>query len=148
MKILIPEDFKEFLRLLRANEVEYLLIGGYAVGYYGYPRPTADMDIWISRSRENARKVFAVLNQFGFSSSELSPEIFMREKAIVRMGVAPFRLEIITFIDGVDFEQCYREKQIAEIEEVEVNIISLKQLKINKKASGRLKDLSDLENLP
>lgn len=148
MKILIPKDFKEFLKLLRENKVEYLLIGGYAVSYYGYPRPTGDMDIWISHSRENAEKVVSALNQFGFTSPELSIDVFMQEKSIVRMGVAPFRLELITFIDGVDFKQCYKEKKTAVIEEIEIDLISLKHLKINKKASGRLKDLNDLENLP
>lgn len=147
MKIQIPKDFREFLKLLKENEVQYLLIGGYAVGYYGYPRPTGDMDIWISRSRENAEKIVSVLNQFGFSAPELSVELFTQEKSIVRMGVAPFRLEIITFIDGVDFAECYSEKHLGVIDEVEVNFISLKHLKINKKASGRLKDLNDLENL-
>lgn len=144
----LPEDFKEFLKLLKENEVEYLLVGGYAVGFYGYPRPTGDMDIWISNSKENARKVFDVLVEFGFSSSDLSPKLFAQEKSIVRMGVPPFKLEIITFIDGVEFHKCYQERKLANIDSVEVNLISLENLKINKKASGRLKDLNDLENLP
>ena len=148
MKIRLPEDFREFLRLLKKNEVEYLLVGGYAVGFYGYPRPTGDMDIWISNTRENAEKVTRVLNDFGFSSPELSAELFTLEKSIVRMGVPPFKLEIITFIDGVGFEKCFAKKLTAEIDDVEVNLISLEDLKINKKASGRLKDLNDLENLP
>ncbi len=148
MKILIPKDFREFLKLLRTNEVEYLLIGGYAVGFYGYARPTADLDVWVARSRRNAEKIVAALKQFGFASPALSVELFTREKAIVRMGVAPFRLEMITFIDGVDFSECYEEKQTVKFEETEVDVIGLKHLKINKKASGRLKDLNDLENLP
>lgn len=148
MKIRLPEDFREFLKLLKENKVEYLLVGGYAVGFYGYPRPTGDMDIWISNKRENAEKVNLVLNEFGFSSPELSAELFMLEKSIVRMGVPPFKLEIITFIDGVEFEKCFSEKTTAEIDGVEVNLISLENLKTNKKASGRLKDLNDLENLP
>ncbi|MCA1637358.1 MAG: hypothetical protein LC768_03320 [Acidobacteria bacterium] len=81
MKIQIPKDFREFLKLLKENEVEYLLIGGYAVGYYGYPRPTGDMDIWISRSYQNAKKIVSVLNQFGFTASELSVELFTQEKS-------------------------------------------------------------------
>lgn len=124
------------------------MVGGYAVGYYGYPRPTGDMDIWISRSRENAEKVVAVLEKFGFSSPELTIDLFTLEKSIVRMGVAPFKLEIITFIDGVEFSKCFSDKVSAAIDGVEVNLISLPNLKINKKSSGRLKDLNDLENLP
>lgn len=148
MKIRLPEDFREFLRLLKEINVEYLLVGGYAVGFYGYPRPTGDMDIWVSNKQENAEKVNLVLNKFGFSSPELSAELFTLEKSIVRMGVPPFKLEIITFIDGVEFEKCYSEKTLAEIDGVEVDLISLENLKINKKASGKLKDLNDLENLP
>jgi hypothetical protein len=147
-KIQLPEDFREFLILLKANDVEYLLVGGYAVGFYGYPRPTGDMDIWISNTQQNAEKIKTVLDKFGFSSPELSVELFTQEKSIVRMGVPPFKLEIITYIDGVKFEKCYAEKVTSEIDETEVNLISLENLKINKKASGRLKDLNDLENLP
>lgn len=134
--------------MLKENKVEYLLVGGYAVGFYGYPSPTGDMDIWISRTPENAEKVVVVLEHFGFSSPELTVELFTLKKSIVRMGVAPFKLEIITYIDGVEFAKCFAEKNVAEIDGVEVNLISLTNLKINKKASGRLKDLSDLENLP
>lgn len=148
MKIRLPKDFREFLKLLGENEVEYLLIGGYAVGFYGYPRPTGDMDIWISNERKNAEQVCLVLDEFGFSSPELSAELFTLEKSIVRIGVPPFKLKIITFIDGVEFEKCFSEKVTAVIDSVEVNLISLENLKINKKASGRFKDLNDLENLP
>lgn len=143
----LHRDFKEFLRLLKANEVEYLLVGGYAVGFYGYPRPTGDMDIWVSRNSENAQKVVAVLREFGFSSSDLSPELFTLEKSIVRMGVPPFKLEIITFIDGVTFDECFENRNVSEIDGVPVDLISLHHLKINKKAAGRPKDINDLENL-
>jgi len=144
----IPQDFKEFLKLLNENKAEYLLIGGYAVGYYGYPRPTGDMDIWIKISEENAEKVLKSLEQFGFASPQLTKELFLQDKRIVRMGVPPFRLEVSTYIDGVEFDECFAEKEIVKFDEVSVNLISLKQLKINKKASGRYKDLNDLENLP
>jgi hypothetical protein len=80
----IPKDFKEFLKLLNANNVKYLLIGGYAVGYYGYPRPTGDMDIWIRIDEENAEKTVKALNEFGFSSPELTKELLLKEKQIVK----------------------------------------------------------------
>lgn len=146
--IQIPKDFIEFIRLLNEHEVRYLLVGGYAVGIYGYPRPTADMDIWISNSPENAGRVVAALKRFGFTSPDFSPALFEGEKNIVQMGVAPLKLEIITFIDGVGFDECYLEKEVKEIGGLSVSIISLNHLKVNKKASGRLKDLNDLENLP
>src|SRR4030095_10376214 len=105
--IRLPQDLKEFLRSLEANSVEYLLVGRYAVCLYGYPRPTGDMVVWISRDPANATKVFETLVQFGFNSPELTVELFTLEKSVVRMGVAPFKLEVITYIDGVTFKDCY-----------------------------------------
>jgi hypothetical protein len=144
-KIRLQADLKEFLRLLGSNRVEYLLIGGYAVGYYGYPRPTGDLDVWIAISPENARRVVSALSEFGFTAS---PEKFLEENSVVRMGVPPFRLEILTTIDGVNFSECYAARNTVVIDEVELDLINLSHLRVNKKASGRLKDLSDLENLP
>lgn len=146
--ILLPQDFKEFLKLLNAKQAEYLLIGGYAVGFYGYPRPTGDMDIWISATPENAGKVIAALEEFTSAPLDLPVDLFLKENSIVRMGTPPFRLEVITSISGVSFEECYSERVTAMIDETEVSIINLRHLKINKKASGRFKDLNDLENLP
>ena len=148
MDIELPDDFKEFLKLLNAQEVEYLLIGGYAVGYYGYPRVTADIDIWIAINPQNAAKVVAALKDFGFDLPELSSELFLKENQIIRMGIPPLRIEITTGISGVDFHDCYAERQTVVLDDVEVKLISLKHLKINKRASGRHKDLNDLENLP
>lgn len=143
----LPPDFKEFLQLLNSHQVEYLLIGGYAVGYHGYPRATADMDIWIAMHLQNAEKMVTVLEEFGFGATELSPELFLKENQVIRMGVPPIRLELLTTISGVTFEKCYRERVVDLLDDVQVNIISLENLKINKKASGRYKDLNDLENL-
>ena len=144
----LPQDFKEFLKLLNSNNIKYLLIGGYAVGYHGYPRATVAMDIWISIDVENVKKIIKVINEFGFNDPQLTSETFLTQKKVVRMGVPPIRLEILSEIDGIDFEESYQKKIIDFIDEVEINIIDLESLKINKKASGRLKDLSDLEYLP
>lgn len=144
----LPPDFKEFLQLLNAYQVEYLLIGGYAVGYHGYPRATADMDIWIALNPANANSVVAALKSFGFDLPELSADLFLKEDQIVRMGVPPVRLEIVTTISGVNFDECYDERVVDILDGVEVNLISLQHLKMNKQASGRYKDLNDLENLP
>ena len=146
--IRLPNDFKDFLKLLNANRVEYLLIGGYAVGYYGYPRATGDMDIWVAVNPENADKIVVALKKFGFAVPELSAELFLRQNQIVRMGLPPMRIELTTTISGVNFEECYPARVVAELDDVKVNLIDLKHLKINKKASGRYKDLNDLENLP
>src|SRR5262245_27317591 len=144
----LPPDFKEFLQLLSAHQVEYLLIGGYAVAYHGYPRATADMDIWIALNPQNAAKVVAALKAFGFDLPELSPALFLKEGQIIRMGVPPLGIEIATSISGVRFDECYTARVIAILDEVEVNVISLPHLKVNKQAAGRHKDLDDLENLP
>ncbi len=144
----LPSDFKEFLQLLNSMRVEYLLIGGYAVGYHGYPRATADMDIWIAIRRGNAKKIVAALKEFGFDVPELSVELFLKENQIIRMGVPPVKIDIATTISGVTFAECYAERVVDVLDGVKVNIISLRHLKANKKASGRHKDLNDLENLP
>jgi predicted nucleotidyltransferase len=144
----VPPDFKEFLRLLNAHRVEYLLVGGYAVAYHGYPRATADMDIWIAADPENAEKVVAALKEFGFDEPGLSAELFVKEGQMVRMGEPPVRIEIATTISGVVFGDCYRQRVVDVLDGVEVNIISLAHLKANKKAAGRHRDLDDLENLP
>ena len=144
----LPPDFKEFLRLLNAHQIKYLLIGGYAVGYHGYPRATADMDIWIAMNWQNAEKVVAVLKEFGFEAPDLSAQLFMKPSQIIRMGVPPVRIEILTTISGVSFDDCFPERVMDELDGIEVNLISLRHLKINKKAFGRHRDLDDLENLP
>ena len=146
--IRLPPDFKEFLQLLNSHQVEYLLIGGYAVGYHGYPRATADMDVWIAMHPQNAEKVVAALKEFGFDVPKLSVELFLKENQIICMGVPPVKVDIATTISGVTFDECYAERVVDILDDVEVNIISRKHLKANKKASGRLKDLTDLENLP
>ncbi len=143
----LPPDFKEFLQLLNSHQVEYLLIGGYAVGYHGYPRATVDMDIWVGIHPRNAEKIVAVLEEFGFGVTDLSTELFLKENQIIRMGVPPVKLEILTTISGVNFEECYAERIVDELDKVEVSLISLQHLKVNKKASGRHKDLNDLEHL-
>lgn len=146
--IRLPPDFKEFLQLLNAHQVEYLLIGGYAVGYYGYPRATADMDIWIAVNSVNADKIVKALKAFGFDLPALSPSLFLSENQIIRLGEPPIRIEIITSISGMTFEACYAQRVVDTIDGTPANLISLEHLKANKKASGRYKDLNDLENLP
>ena len=148
MDIELPKDFKELLRSLNANGVRYLLIGGYAVGFHGYPRATNDIDIFVAKDLENARRLVKSLNEFGFGTVELSTELFTKDKSIVRMGVEPLKIEFANFISGVEFEEAFEDKIVGVIDEVEISIINLHHLKINKKASGRYKDLDDLENLP
>src|SRR5947199_6707247 len=101
--IQLQVDFKEFLKLLASNKVEYLLIGGYAVGYYGYPRATNDIDVWVRISEVNADRLVLALSDFGFSVPELNRELFLTELNIVRMGRPPLRIEIATTMSGIYF---------------------------------------------
>lgn len=148
MDIELPPDFKDFLKLLRVHGVRYLLIGGYAVGYHGYPRATNDLDIWIAVHPDNAERMTAVLREFGFDLPEVKASLFLQDKHIIRMGESPLRVEVTTAISGVAFDECYADRVVDTFDGVEVNLISLHHLKVNKKASGRYKDLNDLEHLP
>ncbi len=143
----LPDDFRDFLKLCNKKRVKYLLIGGYAVSYYGYPRATADMDIWIELSQINAEKVVNLLKEFGFDVPGLSTELFLDKGKIVRMGYPPIRLEILNDISGVRFDECYPARTMAKIDGITVSVISLDDLKKNKAAAGRLKDLDDLDHL-
>ncbi len=142
-----PRDFKEFLQLLNSNEIEYLVIGGYAVGYHGYPRATGDMDIWIAINEKNALKMVEVLKAFGFDLPEVKKELFLKEEKVIRMGVPPMRLEILTSIDGVRFDTCFKNRVIADFGDFKVNFISKGDLLINKRSSGRPQDLVDFDKL-
>ena len=148
MDLELPNDFKEFLRLLRARGVEYLVVGGWAVIYHGYPRATDDLDVWIAVSPTNAERIVNVFREFGFDVPELSTDLFLKDDSLVRIGVEPVRIEVMTSISGVNFEDCYSGRLETELNEEPVSLINLRHLRQNKKASGRLKDLSDLENLP
>lgn len=145
--IQLPKDFKEFLQLLNSKGIEYLVVGGYAVALYGYPRATGDMDIWVAIGEKNAEKVAEALKEFGFDVPELGKELFLEKNKNIRMGTPPLRIEILTGIDGVEFSTCYKNKQTVKLDDVEVNFISLSDLKANKKASGRHRDIDDLEHL-
>jgi hypothetical protein len=146
-KMQLPPDFKEFLQLLNSHDVEYLVIGGYAIGYHGFPRTTGDIDIWVAINPRNASALVRALKEFGFNMPTLSEDLFLEEGRITQMGVPPMRIEILTKISGVRFEDCYRKRTVADLGGVRANIISREDLKANKRAAGRSKDLNDLDNL-
>ena len=146
--IRLPNDFREFLQLLNDHHVDYLLVGGYAVGYHGYPRATVDLDIWVAVTPRNARNIVMVFKEFGFDVEELKEDLFLKENKIVRIGEPPLRIEVMTSASGVDFDACYEQRIMDTIDGIQVNFINLENLKANKLAAGRHKDLNDLENLP
>ncbi len=146
MKIKLHPDFKEFLSLLNKHDARYLIVGGYAVAFYGYPRATGDMDIWIERSEENVLRLLSVYKDFGVEG--LDKNMFLEKNKVLRLGIPPVRLEILTEISGVNFRECYSQREIVKIDGVPMNIIALEDLKKNKKEAGRYKDMDDLEHLP
>lgn len=143
----LPPDFKEFLQLLDSERIEYLLVGGYAVSYHGYPRPTGDLDIWVAVHPATATKLVHAIGKFGFGNAGVTAEMFMTPGHIVRMGVPPVRIEVMTGITGVEFAHCYARRIQAELDGTPVNIISREDLLANKLAAGRSKDLNDLDHL-
>jgi hypothetical protein len=106
------------------------------------------MDIWIGISKSNAKKLLSVINEFGFVLPEIDEQLFLQKDKVLRMGNAPIRIELLTTISGVDFQTCYNDRIEDTIDGVQVNIIDLENLKKNKKASARFKDLDDFEKLP
>ena len=144
---MLSNEFKEFARLLNDQNVEYLLVGGYAVVFYGYVRFTGDIDFWIHPTKKNASRVVEVLSKFGFGSLDLSIDDFTKDDQIIQLGYPPNRIDIITSVTGLTFSDCYPKRVSFTIEGVDIQTISLEDLKKNKKASGRYKDLDDLENL-
>jgi hypothetical protein len=143
----LNQDFKEFIELLTLNDVEYLVVGVYAVGFHGHPRYTGDIDFWIAISKINAEKVIKCLKEFGFGSLAIEVEDLMDNDVIIQLGYEPNRIDILTSVTGLNFIDCFKERVQAEFDDITVNFIDLKNLKVNKAATGRAKDLGDLENL-
>ena len=141
----LPEEFKEFINLLNVNKVKYLLLGGWAVAYYGNPRATKDIDFLVSIDNSNLKKIGKVFNDF--KSPPVNIEILKKDKGLLFIGTPPLRIEVISHADGINIKDCYKRKNIIEIDDIKINIISKEDLIINKKSTNRLKDRSDAEML-
>ncbi len=141
------KDFSEFVSLLNAHGVEYLVVGGYALAAHGHPRFTGDLDIWLRPSKENAERTIEALRAFGFGSLDISVADLLKPDAVVQLGYPPGRIDLLTAIDGVSYEQCAARREMVRIQNLSVPFIGLDDFKTNKRASGRLKDLADLESL-
>jgi predicted nucleotidyltransferase len=145
--MVLNKDFREFIELLNAHEVQYIVVGGYAVAFYGHPRYTKDIDFWVLPDPKNAAKLLKALRDFGFGMLDLSLEDFLLPDKVVQLGQPPNRIDIITSISGVNFTDCFPATIVTEIDGITLRFIGLDDLKKNKSLTGRLKDLSDLEEL-
>ena len=144
---MLSTDFKEFIELLNFTQVEYMVVGGYALASYGHPRFTGDIDIWVNPTPVNIEKLMGVLGTFGFASLGLKESDFLVPEAVVQLGYPPARIDLLTAIDGVSFSDCYVRRSLTKTDGIEMSVIDMADFKINKQATGRHKDLADLEVL-
>ncbi|MGH7995004.1 MAG: nucleotidyltransferase [Opitutaceae bacterium] len=135
-------DFREFIALLEKRGVEFLIVGGYAVGFHGFPRYTGDCDILVAVSKRNAAAIVAVFSEFGLKEAD-----FLEEDMIVEIGREPMKIQILTGVDGVKFDACYRRRVFCDVDGIKLPFIALEDLMANKAASPRAKDKIDLEEL-
>ena len=143
----LEEDLREFVELLNALNVRYIVVGAHAVAYYGHPRFTADLDLFIERSHENAERLVQVIERFGFGDLNLSADDFLQEDQVIQLGIAPNRIDLLTVLSGINFQEAWATREQGEIEGLTVPFISKEMLKRNKAATGRSQDLVDLEHL-
>ena len=144
---MLNEDYKDMLHALSDEKVKFLLIGAYALAAHGYPRATMDIDIWVMPSPQNADAVIRALRRFGAPLHNLTKEDLQKDGTIFQIGVAPRRIDIITAASGLQFEEVYGRSMSVNIEGIEVHIPLIDDLILNKRASGRTKDLADAEAL-
>ena len=147
MELELPPDFKELFRSLNEKGVEYLLIGGYAVIIHGYVRNTNDIDVVVSNDPENVARCLSALDDFGFGGLDLRTALTSDERDVVRMGIEPMKIEILNYLNGVDFAEAYGRRITRDVEDIKIDVISLPDLITNKEDVGRLQDLLDVEKL-
>jgi hypothetical protein len=140
---MLNEDYREILQFLLSNKARFLVVGAYAMGIYGYPRATGDFDIWVENTKENSEKVYKALSEFGAPLTEINPCTFSGKGVIFQIGVAPRRIDIINYIDGVEFKEAYKDREEVKIEAVKIPFISKANLIKNKESTGREKDKLD-----
>lgn len=145
--MMLNEDYKEMLQFLADEKVKFMLVGAYALAAHGYPRATMDIDIWVMPSPENAAAVLCALQRFGAPLDDLTAADLQKDDTIFQIGVAPRRIDIITGASGLEFEKAFAHAIQVNIEGLQVYIPSVKDLIVNKRATGRTKDLADVEAL-
>lgn len=144
---MLNKDYKEMLQLLLENEVEFLVVGAYALGVYGYPRATGDIDIWVMADAENSKKMYKTLKDFGAPLAQIDEQTFTQKGVIFQIGVAPRRIDIITCINGIEFAPAYKNRKMIDIDGMQISFISKNDLILNKLSTGRDKDRLDAEQL-
>lgn len=140
-------DFKELLLIFNAHDVEYLVVGAHALAAHGHVRATKDLDVWVSPNPKNAEKILNALSDFGAPRGDLTQEDLSRTGTVFQIGIPPLRIDLITAIDGVSFEEAWPDRFVTAFGGVPVCVISRHHLIVNKKASARLQDLADVERL-
>ena len=144
----LNRDFREFLQSFVSREVRFLIIGGYALAAHGHPRYTKDLDVWVWADPSNSPRVLAALGDFGFGALDLTAADFEQSEFVVQLGREPQRIDLLTFATGVDFSDAYERRVLIDVGGFEAPFISIADLRANKRATGRLRDLADLEDLP
>ena len=145
---MLSRDFKGIVALLSAHGVEYLVVDGDAMAHHGRPRHTGDLAIWIRRSPENAQRLMLAPSEFGFGDVGLTQQDFELRENVVQLGYPPFRIDLLTDIDGVDFDAAWPNRETTIHDGLAIEFVALADLKANKRASGRPRDIDDLEQLP
>ena len=144
---MLNSDYKDMLQILLEKGVKFLMVGAYAMGAHGYPRATGDIDIWVEPTAENSTRIYRSMEAFGAPLHEIDEDTFATPDVVFQIGIAPRRIDIITTISGVEFDDAYRQRQIVEIEGMSIPILSLGDLIKNKRATGRDKDRLDADQL-
>lgn len=145
--MILAKDFEEFIGLLNKHHVKYMIVGGYALAFHGKPRYTGDIDIWIGISEQNATSLLKAIKDFGLASLGFVKDDFLKEGFISQIGRPPLRIDILNSIDGVDFDDAYKGVQVIELEDLKVPYIGLGDFIKNKQATGRKKDLADIQEI-
>jgi hypothetical protein len=140
-------DFAEMLSALATEGVEYLIVGAYAVAGHGLPRATGDIDLWVRPTAENAARLWQALERFGAPRSRLTPETFTQKDVVYQIGLPPNRIDFLTSIDGVSFEDAWSERYVSDVGGIAVSMLSRRHLIANKRATGRPQDLADVARL-
>jgi len=144
----LAKDFEDFVKLLNQHEVEYMVVGGYALALHGKPRHTGDLDIWINVSENNAERMIRVLKDFGLSSMSFTKEDFLKPGYMSQIGYPPLRIDILNTIDGIKFKDAAKNMNSIEVEDdYKINYIGLKDFVKNKQATGRIQDLADIKEI-